>query len=165
MASYYRGYIYALGMSFYHYDMMMKIDAATGGVVDQIANASSAPAFFGDIGYFKLGEIINSQVSDSLRLEARSLTTGRTLWTFRGRGKLMPAPIIVNGKVLICASPDVSDPADLYVLDGQTGAILQKIPLGRVVQNILDEDGWGFAAGENTILVSVERKLIAFKGS
>ncbi len=112
---------------------------------------SYPPAFQGDLGYF---------VSDANGLVARAIPSLKMKWQFTGDQALSPAPIVVNGHVVIASTA-----GHLYVLNGSTGRLEQTLSLP--TSQPLDEGGvpGGLAAGDGIIAVSYLQTLTAYAGT
>jgi len=124
-----------------------------GTRIGTISEGLLTPAFRGGNGFFVGTE----------GLAARSVVSGRLLWTFNEAGRPALPPIVINGKVLVASSA-----GKLFVLDEKSGQILQRIPLGRPIP-ISDEGALrplpGLGVNGGTVLVPAGTKLFAFKGA
>jgi eukaryotic-like serine/threonine-protein kinase len=121
-----------------------------GQPVNSFRNVWKLPAFSGGIGYFvTYGDLV-----------AWSSETEQVLWR-KFEGPLALPPLVVNGKVI-----GVDHAATVYVLDGQSGQILQELPLNAHIIPNSEYSGFmvlGMAAGEGYILVPADDMLFALK--
>ena len=123
-------------------------DEKTGRRIDEFDDIVDAPAFYDGIGYFPGRDA----------LVARSVNND-VIWTFAHAHPLARPPLVINGKVVVVSDPGTFDPATLFVLDGKTGAELQRISLGTPFPWLGDMFGpAGMGAGEGMLILSNGRK-------
>jgi outer membrane protein assembly factor BamB len=116
-------------------------NAKTGTKAGNFA-AGPIPAFSATVGYFQ---------ADGT-LSAIDQTSHTTLWTFTGDGKLVSAPIVVDGAVIIGSSSGT-----VYALNATTGATLWSASAGAAIngpdeQNI-GQPLTGFGVGDGYLIV------------
>jgi outer membrane protein assembly factor BamB len=117
-------------------------DAATGRQLDTFAS-SNAPATAGDVTVSLSGSA----------LLARSLSTGVSMWEFRGDGSLSGPPLIVNETVYIRSSKGV-----LFAVDLRTG---QPVWNGAIAAESTSQ--WPMAAGGGLLVVPAGTTLTAME--
>ena len=126
------------------------LDTATGYAVGTFS-ATPPPAFDGTLGFFL----------SAGSLQARDVNAGIGLWTFSGDGKLITAPVVVNGRVY-----EGSSSGTLYALDEGTGAQLWTGNLGAAMTDPNFNYGsgpiTGMSDGEGTLLVPASNVLVAY---
>lgn len=134
--------------------------SAQGGALVRNFDASPAPAFAGDLGYFQVNGELQCQV----------VQTGAVLWRLRPPGQnswgesaqFTTAPLIVNNYVFVGGSNQT-----LYALDRISGQIVWSDKVGI---SLFGPDEWnvarpvtGLNAGEGLLLIPADNTLIAYE--
>ena len=152
----YSGRLYARAVRPVKPRSAFSFDEKTGKRIDKFDDIVDAPAFYDGIGYFPGRDA----------LVARSVDTNDVIWTFADAQPLARPPLVINGKVVVVSDPGTFDPGTLFVLDGKTGAELQRISLGTPFPWLGDMFGpAGMGAGEGMLILSNGRRITAFKGA
>ena len=137
--------------------LLVAFDARTGGTLFAFQDIIRPPAFHAGIGYFttKFNGLI-----------AWSIDRKRVLWKRYGAFEPTLPPLVVNGRVITMTQNFAQ--SILHVLDGQTGAILQEVPLPTRLSDNCEGCSTirkGNAAGEGVLIVTTDSTLYAFKPS
>jgi outer membrane protein assembly factor BamB len=130
-----------------------RLSRATGAVLGTF-DATVAPAFDGDLGFFL------DTFASPPRLRAISQTTGAVAWTATADGELVTAPIVVDGKVIVGSGTGL-----VTALDEQTGATVWSANAGAPIgfpdeHNAVQLTGLNVAGG--LLLVPAGGKLVAY---
>jgi outer membrane protein assembly factor BamB len=145
-APYYSGRLYANNVDEFE---MYGFDVKTGTPMNSFRSVWKPPAFANKIGYFiTYGPFV-----------AWSTTTQQVLW--QQDGPFAIPPLVVNGKVIV-----VDHAANLYVMNGKSGQILQTLPLGSHItpnSEVTSPMQKGMAAGEGFVVVSTDNMVFALK--
>jgi outer membrane protein assembly factor BamB len=125
-------------------------DARTGAEVVTFT-ADASPAFDGQRGYFL----------DRGVLHARVPRTQEPLWSFSGDGRLVTAPIVVNGYVYMA-----SESGRVWALDAASGAVAWSdaagAPVLRAVEGNHEPRYVGLGAGQGIVAVPASTHLVAY---
>lgn len=131
-------------------------DAGTGAPLGSFG-ASAAPAFGANAAFF-----LNANVETGLAtLTAADALTNAPLWSFRGDDRLVTAPIVIDGVVVVGSAT-----GNVYALDAATGAVLWTGDAGASIdgpdeQNAVQLTGLG--AGEGYLVVPAGARVTAWR--
>ena len=125
-------------------------DAITGAFLGSLA-ASAAPAVLEDAAFMLNGST----------LQAVSLSSGATLWSFAGDGTLKSAPIVVDTNVYIGGSS-----GKIYAVDAVTGAQVWNASVGAAIpapdEHNVSQPLTGLNAGDGLLIVPAGGLLVAY---
>jgi outer membrane protein assembly factor BamB len=146
--------LYTRGVVNDGYPKVTTFDPVTGQLIQTIKPvAYSLPALWRGMGFFL-----------EVGLVARRLSTSEVIWRVRRPDHyLKPAPIVVNGKVVVGSME-----GELFIYDAMSGRLLQKIDIGDPDYSYFSETDpplKGYAAGEGLLVVPHLDRLIALKGA
>lgn len=100
-------------------------------------------------------------VSQNGQLFALEGTGNRRLWTARGTGVVITAPIVVDGVIFVGDARQT-----LWAVDAATGEVLWSTPVGQPIQPTQEDSTLrplaGLAAGEGLVIVPAGNWLIAY---
>ena len=133
-------------------------DSQTGEIVGDF-NAKNAPAFSGDKGFFLNGPPFFETYGF---LEARDLSTQKSLWGFEGDGFLQSAVLVVNDYVYVGSAQ-----GNLYAVKAATGEQVWVTNTGDIIPYVDEQNVsqplTSFAAGEGLLVVPTSTRLVAYE--
>jgi glucose dehydrogenase len=134
-------------------------DAADGRVIRPLTSTAPA-AFAGGLGFFPDGWRPSNGPLVPYTLVARSVTTGRAVWRFRGDGYLDGTPLVVNDTVYMGSGSGI-----VYGVAARTGRVRWRNRIGTPIPASPAE--WdmqtGLAAAEGTLVVPALRRVVAYR--
>jgi outer membrane protein assembly factor BamB len=139
-------------------------DPSTGALLGTFS-AGYAPAFADGVGLFLTPPPPNGSPPGPppATLDAVDLSTGSTVWTFAGDGRLDSPPFVVNDAVYLGSGSGM-----IYGLDLHTGRQVWSAKAGEVVpdsDSFSEDTLTGFGAGDGLLFVPANDRLVAYAGS
>lgn len=131
-------------------------DAESGAQLGSFG-PSAIPAFSAQAGFFLS---TNGQTNIST-LTAIDQTTGSSLWTFQGDGKLTTPPIVVDGVVVIASSS-----GNVYAVNASDGAVVWSGNTGTPINGPDEQNAnqlTALGAGEGWLVVPAGNSIVAWK--